>query len=201
MSRSFYHRWEAQISQAVLWHLTIFARKMPEAGAAVGSSGGRSTTTDELPRGTTDSRGFLSRDLLYILSNHEAFGLTGGVWYAIDAPDAMVVSHPAHTLAGRLGLSAETLTTLAEAAGLFTRGGAKSVTKLLNATTTQVPRLQLSLARPYIGGIRVRHALHPHKPTERLTTQQNNAHAAKRERRPRRSRVPSSSAARLDRPR
>ena len=162
MSRSFYHRWEAQVGHAVLWHLTIFARKMSEAGAATGSSGERSTTTDELPRATTHSRSLSSRDLLYILSNPEAFGLTPMVWYAINALDAMVERHAVHTLAGRLGLSAETLKELADATGLGKR--AATVTKMLKATRRRPGKLALSLERKWRGLEHFRYALRPQNP-------------------------------------
>ena len=173
---------------------------MSEAPAgAAGPSSGHPAATDELPR-PSDAVPVLSPDdLLRILSDPEYFGLATGVWYAINASDALVESHAEHTLAGRMGLSAETLKELADATGLGKR--AATVTKMLKATRRRPGHLALSLERTWRGSEQFRYVLRPQNPTEWLTTQQNHAHAAKRESRPRRSRVPSSSAARLDRPR
>ena len=184
----------------MLWHLPIFARKMSEAGAAAGSSGERSTTTDELPRATTHSRSLSSRDLLYILSNPEAFGLTPMVWYAINAPDAMVERHAVHTLAGRLGLSAETLEELAKTAGLGMR--AASLIKKLRMERTQPTTLALSLARPWHAesSERIRHALRPHQPTGQASGRTERTRSRPAREQPPQTPAPSSSAARLDRP-
>ena len=73
---------------------------------AGGSSSGHSATTAELPRPSDALPALSSTDLLCILSNLDGVGLATGVWYAINA---LVQSHPAHTLSGRQGLRAETL--------------------------------------------------------------------------------------------
>ena len=129
--------------QVLLLHLLIFDRKMSEAPAgAAGPSSGHPAATDELPR-PSDAVPVLSPDdLLRILSDPEYFGLATGVWYAINASDALVESHAEHTLAGRMGLSAETLKELADATGLVKR--AATVTKMLNAIRTRPGHLALS---------------------------------------------------------
>ena len=66
----------------------------------------RVAAATELP----DAAGLLScEQLCTALANPEQFGLTPGVWLALDAPATLVASHASHTLAGRLGVSPEAL--------------------------------------------------------------------------------------------
>ena len=56
----------------------------------------------------SDAAALLScEQLCAVLANPEQFGLTPGVWLALDAPATLVASHAPHTLAGRLGVSPE----------------------------------------------------------------------------------------------
>ena len=64
----------------------------------------RVAAATELP----DAAALLScEQLCTMLANPEQFGLTPGVWVALDAPATLVASHAPHTLAGRLGVSPE----------------------------------------------------------------------------------------------
>ena len=100
------------------------------------------------------SRGFTAEMLKTVLANHEVYGLTKGVWFALDAEDALITEHAAHTLAGRLGLSSAALDSLAKEAKLYDRVSA-IVNRLLPHRTESGP-LVLSLQRPQVQKLRTR---------------------------------------------
>lgn len=95
-------------------------------------------------------------ELRHVLSNPEDFGLKAHVWYAIDALQPFVDAHAAHTLAARLGVTADALAVLVErrwqnAAGtpwLWTPAAQASrlVAELSNTRERAAP-LQLTLCR------------------------------------------------------
>ena len=117
-----------------------------------------------------------ANDLLFILAHPDNFGLELGVWYAINAPSSMVASHPAHTLAGRLGVSADDLEELAEAAELHVKP--KSLSKKLSALRPAAGQRPLSKAREWFGETRVRYA------TTQTTSTGHTAHSQSHERQP-----------------
>ena len=113
-------------------------------------------------------------DLAVILANPEDFGLATGVWYALDAPAWLVANRPAHTLAGRLDVSAERIMELAETAHLNKRAAA--VTRVLAFKRSRASVLPVSIQRLTLGSTRIRCA-----PTIEPHTLQNALHARERQ--------------------
>jgi hypothetical protein len=101
-----------------------------------------------------------SEALLEVLAHPERFGLVGGVWYALNASDALVASHAEHTVAGRLGMCVSSCDAMMEEAGLRAANGVKlaSMMKRLSAVRTVPVQLQISLKRAYIGSERCTYA-------------------------------------------
>jgi len=93
-------------------------------------------------------------DVAVILANAEEFGLSFGVWYAINASEALVASHPSHTLAGRLGVSGDRLEELFEAANLC--GKVSAVTKKLALMRSHSTPMPLSKVATQEGNTRTR---------------------------------------------
>ena len=112
-------------------------------------------------------------DLAVILANPEDFGLATGVWYALDAPAWLVANRPAHTLAGRLDVSAERIMELAETAHLNKRAAA--VTRVLAFKRSRASVLPVSIQRlpNKSSGIK-------YTPTDKPHTLQNALHARER---------------------
>lgn len=87
-----------------------------------------------------------SEALLEVLAHPERFGLVGGVWYALNASDALVASHAEHTVAGRLGMCVSSCDAMMEEAGLRAANGVKlaSMMERLSAVRTVPVQLQIS---------------------------------------------------------
>jgi hypothetical protein len=103
-----------------------------------------------------------SEALLEVLAHPERFGLVGGVWYALNASDALVASHAEHTVAGRLGMRISQCEALMQEAGLRAPNGVKvaSMVKRLSQARAAAEHLQMSLKLSKIGSERCTYVLH-----------------------------------------
>ena len=85
--------------------------------------------------------GTTSEEVLLVLSHPASYNLQSAVWYAINAPTTMIESHPGHTLAGRLALTADELLAMLKHLGLASPMGRISAAAKWN-TVLNGPRCE-----------------------------------------------------------